>query len=127
MRKYVESDFEKRHGIHTVIIASDVDLCCYIHITGDEDLNLGDKGKLPFMGVGMLRDWPYNMSWWWRLKAAWKTMRGMLYANELEFWSRNDADRFIAAFKETADVVFKDERNENCILSRAHGLSSEYS
>lgn len=108
-RRYVESDYEKKHGIHSVVIASDVDFCCYIHITGDEDLNNGRAPVFPFMGVGMLRDWPYNMSWWWRLKAAWKTMRGMLYANELEFYSRGDADRFISEFKKTADIVFKEE------------------
>jgi hypothetical protein len=110
MQKYVASKFEIKHGIHSVVVASDVDHCCYIHITGDEDLNLGEKKcSIPFLGVGMLRSYPTNMSWCWRIKSALKLLRGTLFASELEFWTREDADRFIAAFKETADLVFKEE------------------
>ena len=109
LQRYIPSDYEIRHGIHSVVVASDTDICCYIHITGDCDLDNDRKCSIPFMGVGMLRTYPDNMSWCWRLKAAWKVLRGRLWACELEFWSRKDADRFIAAFKETADLVFKDE------------------
>jgi hypothetical protein len=109
MQKYVASKYEIKHGVHSVVVASDVDLCCYIHITGAQDLDNGHKCSIPFMGVGMLRTYPDNMSWCWRIKSAWKLLRGSLWAGELEFWSHDDADRFITAFKETADLVFKEE------------------
>lgn len=114
MHEYIQSDYEKKHGIHSVVVSSDVDVCCHICITGDEDLPVrkNDKGGIPWIGVGMLRSFPYRESLCWRIKNAFRLLRGTFWACELEFYSRKDAERFITAFGHVVNVVFRETEDE---------------